>query len=73
MSKFVLDAYKGWSSDQLKQRCRELVSVGISKDMLICQLVQFGSVDAMPKVFGDEVRRIVAAYCDDDDSDPDKR
>lgn len=66
MNTYTLDAYKGWSEDRMKERLRALCRANLNKDILICQLVEFGSVDAMPKVFGDEVRRIVKEYCEDE-------
>lgn len=66
MATFELDAYKGFTEPQLKQRCRELVREVVAKDHLICELVECGSVDKMPKVFADDVRRIVSVYHDED-------
>lgn len=62
-----LDAYPGWTADQLRRRCVELVSIAMKKDMLICSLVEFGSADKIPdKRCADEIRRIVSVYFGDE-------
>jgi hypothetical protein len=66
VSTFKIDWWTSLTPDELRQKGRTLVRESLHKDMLICQLVQFGSVDAMPKVFADEVRQILAMYCEDD-------
>lgn len=42
MSIFELDAYKGWSEEALKRRCRELVRIAMRKDIIIAVLAKWG-------------------------------
>jgi hypothetical protein len=67
MTTFTLpDPYEGWSSEQLKQRCRELCRASMHRDMVILSMLDKipGGVDAIPEQFRDEVRRLRDAYED---------
>lgn len=62
MASFVLDAFKGLSEDDLRRKCRQLVRSNMKKDLLICALIKFGSVDAMPSPLAAQVREIISIY-----------
>ena len=65
MVSFEIDAYKGWTEDQLRKRCVELVRANVGKDMLICVLRQHDNFDDVPQFYKDQIDRIVATYCGD--------
>ena len=67
MSTKLPGPYDGWTLDQVKQRCRELVRAIVNKDMLICSLLTFGNVEEVPEPFRQEILDIIDGYCDPDE------
>jgi len=67
MADFKIDAYKNYTLDEMKIKCRELARANINKDMLICALVQFGDIENIPSYQKEQINRIVSAYSDPDD------
>ena len=63
MSTFNLDAYKDWSVDKLKKRCRELCRVSMHKDVLIAVLWKYG-IDELSPADRMEVDRICSQWED---------
>lgn len=63
MSTFTLDAYKGWTEDALKRRCRELVRVTMHKDVIIAVLAKYGP-EALTAEDSKEVERIASRWED---------
>ena len=61
MTTFIFDAYKGWSEDALKARCRELCRAVMEKDLIIVTLAEEG-FDSLTIDQQDRVRRLRAAY-----------
>lgn len=63
MSTFTIDAYKGWTEEQLKRRCLELVRAVAHKDVIIAVLAK-GSMNDLHEVDREEVSRILASWED---------
>ena len=61
----LLDAYKGWSIDQLKKRCRELCRVSMRRDMIIAVLATEG-IDGLNLEDQETVKRILSQYDSED-------
>lgn len=60
---FTLDAYKGWTEDALKRRCRELVRLSMHKDVIIAVLAKYG-YDELSTVDQKEVDQITSQWED---------
>lgn len=63
MSTFTLDAYKGWTYDQLKRRCLELVHITMHKDVVIAVLAKHG-IENLNETDRKEVERICSQWDD---------
>ena len=58
MADFRLDAYKGWTEDALRRRCRELVRVTMHRDIVIAVLAKYG-----PEALSIEDTKLVERIC----------
>lgn len=67
MAPFTFDAYRGWSEERLKLRCRQLCRAVDRKDLMIAMFVEYGPNwhTEMPEEFRKEAKRINKARRND--------
>ena len=57
----LFDTYRGWDTNDLKKRCRELCRISMRKDMIIAVLATEG-VDGLSLEDQKTVTRILSQY-----------
>ena len=64
---FLIDAYEGWTEEQLKTRCRELVRAVDKYQRISMHLGSAapGLLNDLPKEWADDVRSLIEAHRDE--------